>query len=280
MIVLDDTSWIPKLDEVGRELENYDATQFADYNGVTLLTRVEGMSFGWQRQNWEQLAEKDPMWAVLSRPEKRNGHWDRDEFYATGLDECEEMLADLAVHDLPLERGSALDLGCGPGRITHALASEFEQVIGYDISATMLDMAAKDAAENESFLLNETDDLSVFNDNTFDLVYCSKVLQHVDEDRVGNYMRECVRVLRSGGTLFCQMLSHQTGWVGSAESSPDPEWGQAGGPPPHYTVISVEIGAMMSAWMELDVIIHQAKLVEGGRGQSIFTYDYIVQRRP
>ena len=94
------------------------------------------------------------------------------------------------------------------------------------------------------------------------------------------YMRECVRVLRSGGTLFCQMLSHQTGWVGSAESSPDPEWGQAGGPPPHYTVISVDIGAMMNAWMELDVIIHQAKLVEGGRGQSIFSYDYIVQRRP
>ena len=53
------------------------------------------MTFEWQRQNWEQLAEKDPMWAVLSRPEKRNGHWDRDEFYATGLDECEDLLNDL-----------------------------------------------------------------------------------------------------------------------------------------------------------------------------------------
>ena len=41
IIVLDDTSWIPKLDEVGRELENYDATQFSDYNGVTVLTRLE-----------------------------------------------------------------------------------------------------------------------------------------------------------------------------------------------------------------------------------------------
>ena len=238
------------------------------------------MTFEWQRQNWEQLAEKDPMWAVLSRPEKRNGHWDKDEFYATGLDECEDLLNDLEVHGLPLERREALDVGCGPGRITHALALEFEQVIGYDISAGMLEMAAEDCAENESFLLNETDNLSVFNDNTFDLVYCSKVLQHVDEDRVGEYMRECVRVLRSGGTLFMQMLSHQTGWVGAAESSPDPEWGQDGGPPPHYTVISADISAMMAAWMELDVIIHQAKLVDGGRGQSIFSYDYICQRRP
>ena len=40
MIVLDDTSWIPKLEEVGRELENYDATEFPEYNGITLLTRI------------------------------------------------------------------------------------------------------------------------------------------------------------------------------------------------------------------------------------------------
>ena len=57
------------------------------------------------------------------------------------------MLADLAALGLPLECREALDLGCGPGRITHALGADFDEVIGYDISATMLEMAAEGAAD-------------------------------------------------------------------------------------------------------------------------------------
>jgi SAM-dependent methyltransferase len=237
------------------------------------------VSFKSQRENWEALAETDPLWAVLSEPLKRGGKWDEEAFYATG--DAEALEVEWALHSLGLpETGERmLDVGCGPGRMTHAFSEAYEEVIGYDLSAQMLDMAREGAAENEYYVLNETDDLSPFDDRTFDFVYCSKTLQHIDPERVGAYMAEMVRVLRDGGVLFLQMLSHPTGWVGSKESAPDPEWGKNGKEPPHYTVISVSIDAMMAAFIYMNVIIHQARLVEGGRGQSLFSYDFIVQRR-
>lgn len=233
------------------------------------------MSFTEQKENWETLAEKDPMWAVLSKPEKLGGRWDEEEFYATGEAEAREVMGELRMCGLEVGTERMLELGCGPGRVCHGFAAGwFKEVNGYDISEEMLRLARQTEQEgNERFWLNNTDDLSPFDDKTFDFVYCSKVLQHVDPDRVGNYMAEMVRVLKSGGVLFCQMLSHPTGWEGSTESSPDPGWDA------HYTVCTVPLPEMMKAWMELDVIIHQARLVEKGEGQSLFSYDYVVERR-
>ena len=42
------------------------------------------MSLERHRHDWEELAAYDPLWAVLTRPGKRGGRWDRDEFFATG----------------------------------------------------------------------------------------------------------------------------------------------------------------------------------------------------
>ena len=230
------------------------------------------MSFVAQQQSWQALAETDPMWAVLSSPEKRGGKWDEAEFYASGGQELAEEMRRVRSLGLRLGDKKALDVGCGPGRITHALAGHFKEVVGYDISPQMLELARGTAWDNETFVLNETDDLSPFGDESFDFVYCSKVLQHVDPEAVGNYMAEMVRVLKRGGILFLQMLSHPTGWQGTKESSPPPG-------SPAYTVCTVSIDAMMLAFIHMGVIIHQARLVEKGEGQSLFSYDYIVERR-
>ncbi len=52
-------------------------------------------------------------------------------------------------------RAKALDLGCGTGSVSLALASQFESVIGYDLSQHMLSRAGlkkdKSAAKNVSF---------------------------------------------------------------------------------------------------------------------------------
>jgi hypothetical protein len=42
------------------------------------------MTFKSQQENWEALAETDPLWAVLSEPEKRGNLWDVGEFYRSG----------------------------------------------------------------------------------------------------------------------------------------------------------------------------------------------------
>ncbi len=235
------------------------------------------MTFTEQHRNWQGLAEVDPLWAVLSEPDKRGKKWDVEEFYETGRREVHELMETLKGLGLPERQKIALDLGCGPGRITHALAEHFQEVVGYDISEEMLRLAAESAGEREIFTLNETDDLDPFSTAVFDFIYCSRVLQHIDAERIGEYLAEMVRVLAPGGVLFCQMLSHPTGWEGTRESGPDPSWGN--GETPRYTVASVEVDAMAGIFREMGLIIHQVRLVEGGRGQSIFSYDFIVQKR-
>ena len=37
-----------------------------------------------QQRHWEQLAAQDPLWAILTDPQKKDGGWNRDEFFASG----------------------------------------------------------------------------------------------------------------------------------------------------------------------------------------------------
>ncbi len=44
---------------------------------------------------WEQLAQIDPLWAVLSEPDKKGRRWVAEEFLASGEAEVANLLADL-----------------------------------------------------------------------------------------------------------------------------------------------------------------------------------------
>lgn len=236
------------------------------------------MTFAVQKFNWQQLAKIDPWWAVLSEPDKRGGRWDRGEFFYTGQQEAAQVLADLEALGLPDRFGRALDLGCGPGRITHALADSFDEVVGYDISAQMLELAREDAASNETFVLNETDDLEPFGDGTFDFVYCSRVLQHVDQEVIGDYIGEMVRVLAPLGTLFLGMLSHQiSDRPGSSESGPDPAWA-VNGYIPSYTIATIPAPTLFAGLLAHGLMVHQVRLVDGGEGQSVASYEFVAQK--
>jgi hypothetical protein len=57
------------------------------------------------RRDWEELAEHDPLWAVLSDPARKGGRWDVGEFLETGEREAEETLA--AAAELGRPAGAA-----------------------------------------------------------------------------------------------------------------------------------------------------------------------------
>ena len=44
---------------------------------------------------WERLAQIDPLWAVLSEPDKKGRAWDVDEFFATGQHEIDSLIKDM-----------------------------------------------------------------------------------------------------------------------------------------------------------------------------------------
>ena len=52
------------------------------------------MSFERHRQDWEHLAEIDPLWAVLTVRGRKGGRWDVDEFFATGEAEIAHVILD------------------------------------------------------------------------------------------------------------------------------------------------------------------------------------------
>ena len=172
------------------------------------------MTLDRQRHDWEQLAEVDPLWAVLTRPDKRGGRWDRDEFLATGEREVVEVLRTAAQLKIPLRHRRALDFGCGPGRLTRALAGRFETAVGVDISDGMVAAARTLNADVESceFRVNKSTDLGQFDDGEFDLVYSSLVLQHLpDPELVRGYVAEFLRVAAPTG-LVVFGLPARIGW--------------------------------------------------------------------
>src|SRR4051794_14384082 len=80
--------------------------------------RVSGIEK--HHDDWEQLAELDPMWAILSSPERRFGGWDEAEFFATGDQEVARLLARIDELGGLNGRAAALDFGCGVGRVSRA----------------------------------------------------------------------------------------------------------------------------------------------------------------
>lgn len=160
------------------------------------------------RRDWEDLARLDPHWAVVSDPSRRFGGWDDAEFFATGEEEAGLVLQRAEPLGLPREHGSALEFGCGLGRVTRALASRYERVVGIDISEEMLRRARELNAgqANIDFVHNTTADLAVVGDQRFDLVYTRHVLQHLPSvDIARRYVQEMVRVLRPGGLVLAHL---------------------------------------------------------------------------
>lgn len=166
------------------------------------------------RQNWERWARVDPMWAVCTEAEKRNNQWQAEEFFASGWAEIKHLMAHIAQLGRGVPRGAALDFGCGMGRLTQALALHFEQCTGVDISARMIELAQQHNTHGDRcrYELNQTDHLGQFADGTFEFIYCSRVLQHMEPTYSLAYIREFVRVLKPAGLLVFQLPSGQHGY--------------------------------------------------------------------
>ena len=158
---------------------------------------------------FEEYGDVDPLYAVLSSKDKQGNKWDVEEFFETGRASIAKALQHIESLKVPLHRRSALDFGCGVGRLTQALAEKFEAVSGVDISSSMIDKANSynKAGDSCTYFVNTTDDLALFEDKTFDFVYTELVLQHMHPKASSRYISEFFRVLRPGGVTLFQIPS-------------------------------------------------------------------------
>ncbi len=159
------------------------------------------------KRDWNELGQLDPCWAILIDPARRFGRWNVDEFFLTGQQEIDKIMSRARELGHPVRSQTALDFGCGVGRLTRALAGYFQKCTGADISASMI---AKGEELNQSvgnckFVLNTADHLRIFSDDTFDMIYTGRVLQHMpSKSLMLSYMAEFIRTLRKDGLLVFQ----------------------------------------------------------------------------
>lgn len=172
------------------------------------------------RKTYDKLGLADPLYAVLSFREAKNNRWDPEEFFSRGRKEIAAALDYLERLGLEPDKRRALDFGCGVGRLTQALCGHFEEVVGIDISASMIAGAQRFNQHGNrcTYRVNTTPDLAQLEDSSFDFVYSNIALQHTPPESSTRYIAEFFRILRPGGIAMFQIPSgprHDPGTPGA-----------------------------------------------------------------
>ncbi len=95
---------------------------------------------------------------------------------------------------------SLLDVGASTGIIDNILSHSFAEVTGIDIDTKAIDHAEKTySSDNLNFRVGDAMSLD-FPENSFDVVLCSHVYEHVPD--AGQMMDQIFRVLKPGGVCF------------------------------------------------------------------------------
>lgn len=185
-------------------------------NKPTLDRQLEKM-----RQDWDARAKENARhYVATSRVD-----WTDEEFFASGEKQIgEDILTDMGNICQGRDPSSmrVLEIGCGAGRITRALARRFGEVHAVDISGEMVAAARAALADypNAHIYRNNGCDLAVVPPLEFDFAYSAIVFQHIpSREIIENYVREVHRLLRPGA-LFKFWVQGDT----EAQSSPDDTW--------------------------------------------------------
>ncbi len=156
-------------------------------------------------RDWEELARRDPYFAVLTDDRYRGEHLSaaaRVEFYASGGRHVDTLFADIeAALGETFRPARALDFGCGVGRVLGALAARSGRVVGADVATGMLDEARRHCAVSglDNVELVRVDDSLGALAGSFDLIHSALVFQHIEVDRGERLLDGLCRRLTPGG---------------------------------------------------------------------------------
>jgi ubiquinone/menaquinone biosynthesis C-methylase UbiE len=173
------------------------------------------------RHEWDQRARENARYYVdTSRQD-----WSDDEFFTSGEKAiAEDILTDTTniCQGKDPSQMRVIEIGCGAGRLTRALAKVFGEVHAVDVSGEMIAQARAALADMPHVHLYQNNgcDLSVLPPLEFDFAYSAIVFQHIaSREIIESYVREVGRLLRPGALFKFQVQ----GYV-SMDSPPDDTW--------------------------------------------------------
>lgn len=98
-----------------------------------------------------------------------------------------------------------LDVGCGGGILSEAMAREGAIVTGIDAEESAIKVAHEHAGLSQLPIDYLCTPIEEYESGLFDLVTCMEMLEHVDEPQW--IVKHCVRLLKPGGFLFLSTLN-------------------------------------------------------------------------
>jgi SAM-dependent methyltransferase len=179
----------------------------------------------------QQLAKMREDWDARARENAKHyvqtaqTDWTDEEFYASGEQTvAEEIKTDMTniCQGKDPKQMRVLEIGCGAGRVTRALANLFGEVYAVDVSGEMIEQARHGLRHhpNAYVFQNNGKDLGVIPDLGFDFAFSTIVFQHIpSKEVIENYVREVHRLLRPGA-LFKFQVQGYTG----VDHNPDDTW--------------------------------------------------------
>jgi len=176
---------------------------------------------------WDERARANARYFVATG----KSDWTDEEFFASGEQTvANDILTDMIDICQGRQPGAmrVLEIGCGAGRVTRALARIFGEVHAVDVSGEMAELAraALTGYPHAHVYHNNGFDLSVLPDLPFDFAFSTLVFQHIPSRRiVRNYVREVNRLLVPGALFKLQVRGNTADessaadrWVGAAFS--------------------------------------------------------------
>ena len=107
-----------------------------------------------------------------------------------------------------LQGARVLDVGCGAGLLSEALAREGAQVTALDLAPELVKVARLHGLESGvkvDYRLQSVESLAEEMPGQFDAITCMEMLEHVPDP--GSIIRACATLLRPGGRLFLSTLN-------------------------------------------------------------------------
>src|SRR5580658_7449322 len=159
------------------------------------------------RADWDQRARENARHYVVTG----NEDWTDEAFFASGENTvAEEILTDLTNICQGKAPGDmrVLEIGCGAGRVTRALARLFGEVHAVDVSGEMVRLAKEALKEHPNAFVyqNNGKDLTVVPEMPFDFAFSFIVFQHIpSHEIIENYIKEVHRLLRPGALFKFQV---------------------------------------------------------------------------
>lgn len=131
--------------------------------------------------------------------------FDEDQVYIVGQDIRQAVIRRLSEES---DLGEVVELGCGRGFFTKAIAGNATQVLATDLSDEMVELAGTELKEFQNITVQKVDcENTAFPSENFDTVVMVNVVHFIENP--DKCLQESYRILKSGGVL---LLADYTGY--------------------------------------------------------------------